>query len=321
MLKKILLTQERIPKEYRKLKSLEEIKKDLEEIRREGLEIKNQHVFNLISLVFPKKKYVSSIEIVPSKLTLDLSISDTSHSYIANGVPVHNTCNIPNKFTFTDFKELYLNAWKRGLNGLTTYRDGTMESVLGKIEEKKEDREMHIIKKTVKLPESFINGPTRVIKREYAKFYIHFSYLQEDKEMNYPIAMWIQTNHQYAGEAVYVNRALKSLTDLLKKYEINEKYILSTAEKYKNDLPSSKIAKLISMCLRHNLPIPSIVASLENLEGDNISSLLTAVRKFLSMHIKDGTLITGKKCQCGSVRLAYEGGCSKCLDCGSSNCG
>ena len=253
------------------------------------------------------------------KIEDHLAIQEVFQTY--NDQSVSKTCNIPNKFTFTDFKELYLNAWKRGLNGFTTYRDGTMESVLSKIEEKRQDEETHIIKKTVKLPDKFINGPTHVIKREHAKFYIHFSYTNEDKGLNYPIAMWIQTNHQYIGEAVYVNRALRSLSDLLRKFEISENYITKLTEKYKNDLPSSKVAKLVSMCLRHNLPIPSIVAALENLEGDNISSLLTAVRKFLSMHIKDGTKITGKKCECGSTLLVYEGGCSKCLDCGSSNCG
>ena len=321
MLKKILLTQDRISKEYRNSKKLEEIQKDIEEIQKEGLEIKNPHVLNLISMLFPSEKHITSIEIVAPKLSLDLSIKDDSHSYMANGIPVHNTCGIPKSYPFSDFKELYLKAWKSGLIGFTTYRDGTMESVLSKIEEKKDSSESHIIKKTVKLPEKFINGPTHVIKREHMKFYLHFSYLEEDKTMHYPIALWIQTNHQFPGEAVYVNRALRSLSDLLKRYEISESYISKLTDKYKNDLPSSKIAKLVSMCLRHNLPIPSIIAAIENLEGDNISSLLTAVRKFLSIHIADGTKAVGKKCECGSINVIFEGGCTKCLDCGWSGCG
>jgi ribonucleoside-diphosphate reductase alpha chain len=235
---------------------------------------------------------------------------------------VSKTCNISKNYSFSDFKDLYLKAWKNNLIGFTTYREGTMESVLSKIEEKKNISESHIIKKTIKLPEKFINGPTHVIKREHMKFYIHFSYMTEDKDLHYPIAMWVQTNHQYTGEAVYVNRALRSLSDLLLKYEISENYINKLTEKYKNDLPSSKIAKLISMCLRHNLPITSIINALENLEGDNVSSLLTAIRKFLSIHIKDGTKAIGKICNnCKSEKIIYESGCTKCLDCGAGDCG
>lgn len=263
-----------------------------------------------------KGKYVTTNDL---KVEDHLAIQVAFQSYIDQSVS--KTCNLSKSYSFSDFKELYLSAWKNGLIGFTTYRDGTMESVLSKIEEKKVTSESHIIKKTVKLPEKFINGPTHVIKREHMKFYLHFSYLDEDKTMHYPIALWIQTNHQFPGEAVYVNRALRSLSDLLKNYEINESYITKLTDKYKNDLPSSKIAKLVSMCLRHNLPIPSIIGALENLEGDNISSLLTAVRKFLSMHIEDGTKAVGKKCDCGSTNIVYESGCSKCLDCGSSNCG
>ena len=271
---------------------------------------------------FPKDLKNKEIYMTTNDLKVEshVDIQVAFQKYIDQSVS--KTCGIPKSYPFSEFKELYLNAWKNGLIGFTTYRDGTMESVLSKIEEKKDSNESHIIKKTVKLPEKFINGPTHVIKREHMKFYLHFSYLEEDKKMHYPIALWIQTNHQFSGEAIYVNRALKSLSDLLRKHEISESYITKVTDKYKNDLPSSKIAKLISMCLRHNLPISSIIAALENLEGDNISSLLTAIRKFLSMHIEDGTKAIGKKClECQSPNVIYESGCTKCLDCGNSNCG
>lgn len=313
-------SNEKISREYREENSIEKIIEDLKKV--DFSEVKNAHLFNLKSLLLPEEKTVIKIEKIHPKLSLDLSINHETHSYIANGIPVHNTCNIPNDYSFEDFKDLYLEAHNQGLIGFTTYRDGTMEAVLSKIEEKEEEQDVHIVNKYVKLPDELINGTTKIIKREGIKFYIHFSYLPEDKNYSYPVAIWITTNHTYTGEAVYVNRAIRSLCDLLLKYEIPEEQVDKTLEKFSKDQPNTKLAKSISMCLRHNLPIPVIINALENLEGDNISSLLTAVRKFLASHIKNGTKISGKKCtNCGSTNLVYESSCAKCIDCGTSGCG
>lgn len=233
---------------------------------------------------------------------------------------VSKTCTIPNNYNYEDFKTLYKDAWKNGLIGFTTYREGTMESVLSKIEENKEIKE-HLVVKNVRLPKSFINGPCEIIRREGVKYYIHFSYLEEDKKFKFPIAIWLQTNHIFTGEAVYVNRAMRNIESLLEKNGIEDKYIENLYNKCKVDPPNYKLAKYISMCLRHNIPIEDIIAALENLEGDNISTILTAVRKFLSKHIENGTKAKGKKCSCGSEQIIYESGCTKCLDCGNSNCG
>ena len=276
--------------------------------------------YNWVKENYPEdleKKYL----ITTNDLTVDdhLNIQEAFQKFLDQSVS--KTINIPKDYPFEDFKKIYLEANKRGLLGLTTYREGTMESVLSKIEEKKEVRHNGVIK-NIKLPNRFINGPCEVINREGQKFYIHFSYMIEDENKSFPIAVWIQSNQKPQGEAVYVNRALKSLEILLNSFEVPEEEVNKLEEKYKDDYPYNKIAKAVSMCLRHNLPIKNIVHSLENLEGDNISTLLTAIRKFLSVHIKDGEAVIDGKCDaCGSSNLVYEVGCSTCKDCGNSRCG
>lgn len=226
------------------------------------------------------------------------------------------TVNIPSDYPFEDFKNLYMQAWERGLNGITTYRDGTRAGVLNKIEDIKEN----VVKKDLKLPDTFINGPMKILKREGSKYYINFSYLPEDKDMKHPVCFWINTNDH--GEAVAVNPAIKKLAELLRKYEIDNQLINKQLEKIKGNRANQKLSKMVSMCLRHNLPITDIVSSLEGLEDDYISSLLTCVRKFLALHIEDGVKISGKACSsCGSKNLVYQSGCSLCQDCGSSGCG
>lgn len=256
--------------------------------------------------------------------TSDLKVED--HVAIQAAVQRHvnqsvsKTANIPNDYPFEDFKNLYIAAWKSGLNGFTTYREGSMEAVLSKIDEKDEKSEISIVKSGIELPDEFVNGPTKVITREGMKFYIHFSYLPEDDKQTHPIAMWIYTNHK--GETVAANHAVKRLAELLRQFEIDNELIEAQLEKVKGNQSHNKIAKMVSMCLRHNLPIASIVVALENLEEDYISSLVTAVRKFLGSVVKDGTKVVGRTCSaCGSENLAFEAGCSKCLECGSAACG
>lgn len=229
---------------------------------------------------------------------------------------VSKTCNIPKNYSFTKFKNLYLVAWKKGLIGFTTYREGSMESVLSSLEKAEEKKE--IMKKDIKLPEVFSNGPTTTIKREGAKFYIHFSYLPDDKELRYPVAMWIHTNAK--KETVACNRACKSLTKLAIAVGIDQRIIDDTWEKCLGDYPHNRLARMISLCMRHNVPREDILVALTNIEGDNISSLLTAVRKFIGSTIEDGREILGFNCsECGE-NLVMESGCFVCKNCGHALC-
>lgn len=261
--------------------------------------------------------------------TGDLNIED--HLRIQEVVQYYNnqsvskTANLPNKYPFEEFKTLYHDAWKRGLNGFTTYRDGTMESVISNI--KKTQNTRGIITKDIKLPNSFLNGPTSVIKRQGYKFYIHFSYLPEDTDREFPIVMWIYTNARYVGEDLKIcNKAARNLGKLALSKGINEEIVTSTLEKAKSDYPHNRLGRMVSLNLRHNVPREDILAALMGIDGDNISTLVTAVRKFLSATLPDGTRLKGVRCdnpECTGTRLnvILESGCKKCLDCGASSCG
>ena len=200
-----------------------------------------------------------------------------------------------------------------------------MESVISNI--KKTQNTRGIITKDIKLPNSFLNGPTSVIKRQGYKFYIHFSYLPEDTDREFPIVMWIYTNARYVGEDLKVcNKAARNLGKLALSKGIDEEIVTSTLEKAKSDYPHNRLGRMVSLNLRHNVPREDILAALMGIDGDNISTLVTAVRKFLSATLPDGTRLKGVRCdnpECTGTRLnvVLESGCKKCLDCGASSCG
>jgi ribonucleoside-diphosphate reductase alpha chain len=233
---------------------------------------------------------------------------------------VSKTATVPNDYSFDDFKDLYIQAWEKGLNGFTTYREGSMESVMSEIKNAETTKE--IISRDIKLPDTFINGPMKVIKREGAKFYINFSYLPEDDDMMFPVCLWIKTNHNEKGTAVVCNQASRKLAKLAIEKGIDKEIVESALLKAREDFPSNRLGRMVSLNLRHNVQITDIYAALRGIDGDHISTLLTAVRKFLSESMANGTKLSGIKCPaCESTNMQIDGGCPTCLDCGNSNCG
>jgi len=261
---------------------------------------------------------------------------------------VSKTANVPNDYPFYDFKQLYMDAWKQGLVGFTTYRAGTMESVLSTGEDKKkkmgaadskkpgelltsliefgctpEDAAVtdeEVVVRDVRLPDIFVNGETHTIRREGNKYYMHLSYLPNDA-VN-PVALWIHSNSYEEGEYVTMNRAFRAVIKLLLGKGVSQDLVLDQVEKVHEDAYHVKLGKVLSMALRHNVQMPTIVEAMSGIEGDYVATTLTAVRKFLTEQIPDGTKATNAECpSCGSDDIIFESGCSACRSCGHSGCG
>lgn len=238
---------------------------------------------------------------------------------------VSKTCNVPKEYPYNKFKNLYMSAWENNLAGFTAYRQGCMESVLSDIEKAETTKE--IISRDIKLPDTFNNGPTKIIKKEGCKFYMNFSYLPEDGEMRFPVVFWIYTNAKYKGEQLRLcNKASRKLEKLALECGVDSKIVEGTVQKAHRDYPHNRLGRLISLCLRHNIPRVDILSALMNLDGDNISTLITAVRKFLSETIPDGTRMKGLECENPDCRgskknIILISGCKQCEDCGWQSCG
>ena len=145
--------------------------------------------------------------------------------------------------------------------------------------------------------------------------------------MDFPVVMWIYTNARYKGDDLKLcNKAARNLGKLALSKGIDLKIVTSTLEKAKIDYPHNRLGRMVSLNLRHNVPREDILSALMGLDGDNISTLVTAVRTFLVKTLPDGTRLKGLRCDdenCTGSRenVILEGGCKKCLDCGASSCG
>lgn len=253
---------------------------------------------------------------------------------------VSKTSNLPKDYPFGDFKGLYIEAWKAGLVGFTTYREGIMENVLSTGDEQPKIKEpgdlleslmehqvvpedvaitdRGVVVSDINMPDMFDNGPTHTIRREGNKYYMHLSYLPND-HIN-PVALWIHSNHLEDGEYVTMNRAFRAVTKLLQASGVAPELVRAQVDKIHEDEYHVKLGKIISMAMRHNISIPTLVEAMSHIEDDYVATTLTAVRKFLSEQIPDGTAVSGKVCESCSGEVIYESGCTRCLDCGASEC-
>jgi ribonucleoside-diphosphate reductase alpha chain len=226
---------------------------------------------------------------------------------------VSKTVNLPNDYSFDKFQNLYLDAYKTGyIKGITTYRSGTMTSVLSS-KETPEDEET--ILADVKLPESS-DAFMKVLRAENRKWYLTVVLNEMNKE---PMALFVHTNSQ--EKSISTTNATEKLLNLASTKGIPEKHIEAVRAKFQYDSNSTKIARAISLLLRHGVKIKNIVSELDKMNDVSFGTFLFQIKKFLSSYIKDGEKVDGTACSnCSSSKIIYSEGCMKCVDCGSSKC-
>ena len=231
---------------------------------------------------------------------------------------ISKTINLPNSFSLENFKNVYLNAYQSGyIKGMTTYRAGTMATVLAAKDEKNADADEEIIKQDVKLPQS-APAVMKTLKAEGKKWYVTVVYHEDNPDR--PFALFVKTNARETN--VVADEAVELLFKLARKKRIPARHIDKVEEKLSTDSNSSKVARLISFLLRHGVLIKNIVAQLDKVQDAYVGTFVFQIKKFLSAYIKDGEKVEDETCQeCGSSSIVFSEGCKKCSNCGSSKCG
>lgn len=231
---------------------------------------------------------------------------------------ISKTINVPFNYPFEEFTKVYLDAYKVGfIKGVTTYRSGTMTTVLSAKDEKTADQvDEEIILMDAKLPDSS-PATMKILKAEGKKWYV--TVLMNEAQTR-PVAFFVHTNHPEKN--VTTNDALEQLFDLAVYKGIPTHFIETTREKISNDNNSTKIARVISLLLRHGVLIRNVVSTLEKVDNIYVGSFLLQIKKYLASYIKDGEKAEGVTCQeCGSDKVIFQEGCHVCQQCGSSKCG
>lgn len=218
------------------------------------------------------------------------------------------TVNIPNSYPFDKFKDVYLNAYKTGfLKGITTYRAGTMTTVLSA----KEDKKGGIIKTEAPKRDKELVAEIYTLKYKKEDLYVAIGFCGTD-----PYEIFVGVNPkqdiEHAKGKIIKNGRGKYLfiTEDGKEHHLNNGH---------SDENGDALCRTLSAALRHGCDLSFLVHQLEKTQGD-LMSFSKVICRVLKKFIKKDTKISGEECpQCKSELIRVEG-CKKCKSCDWSAC-
>lgn len=246
--------------------------------------------------------FVSSADINPIDR---VNVQSALQRYI--DASISSTINLPKEATIEQVADIYMEAWKKGLKGVTVYRSGgKRDAVLSTTPMKPvEIPTTKAPKRPKDLPADFYTVMSK------GKQYIVIVGLLNDKPYEVfafqPNVKLGVTSHR----GVITKKAKMHYCFISDQIEINELQL-------SNENVEEKAATLYaSMLLRHGVDIKYIIKTAKKV-NDNITSFSSALCRILNKYIPSE--VTGEKCpECGGD-LINEGGCKHCNSCGYSKC-
>jgi ribonucleoside-diphosphate reductase alpha chain len=227
------------------------------------------------------------------------------------------TINIPNDYNYNDFENVYFSAYKAGLKGITTYRAGTMMSVLSSTEKTEKEESVKIQKTKAPKRPIELKGELHHINLKNNRYYVAVGLFEGDV-----YEVFTGLNHNSEGEII-IPKNVKTGT-ILKHGRSNYSFINDNKEYHltngHNDETADALTRLISTALRHGADVSFVVDQLEKTTGGMLSFSKVLART-LKKYIPDGTIVYGITCpNCNSTQIIRTEGCVTCKSCGHSQC-
>lgn len=219
---------------------------------------------------------------------------------------ISSTVNLAKETTEEEIADIYIEAWKQGLKGITIYRDGCREGVLTKVEKPKTIEGRDAPKRPKEL-----EADAYLIKAKGEQFIILVGMLESKP---YEVFAFRPRNpisfKPHKGVITKVSKMHYSFT--------SDVFHIDNLELANENVEENAATLYSSMLLRHGVDIKYIVKTAKKV-NDNITSFSSAMCRVLSKYIPNEE-IKGEVCpDCGGT-LVREGGCIHCKDCGYSKC-
>ncbi|MDX1627674.1 MAG: adenosylcobalamin-dependent ribonucleoside-diphosphate reductase, partial [Fulvivirga sp.] len=253
-----------------------------------------------------------------------IEIQSVIQKYITHSIS--STINLPQDVSVNKVSNIYMEAWKKGLKGITVYRDGSRSGIL--IAEDKNNACISEITEN--------NAPTRPkkLKAEVVRFLNnHEKWIAVVGLLNgrpYEVFTGRAEDSFYLPQWVSHGWVIKNKTNKKSRYDfqyVDKEGYRITIEGLSRSFDKEywNYAKLISGVLRHGMPLPYVVDLISNLNlyDDSINNWKHGVERALKKFIPNGSRAADKLCEaCGDPDgLVYEEGCLKCVSCGHAKCG
>ena len=223
------------------------------------------------------------------------------------------TVNLPQDYPYEDFKDLYMEMYDSGvIKGGTTYRAGTMSTVLAS----KEESQGSAFKKNdaTKRPEE-LPCHIHTVRAEGGTWRVIVGLLNSDP---YDVFAVITSHRRIPEKHGVLQKKGGGVYNLLD--EDGSPIIEDVTGKFDTD-EQEALTRMISSSLRHGMEIHYIVEQLQKAPG-TVVSFNKALARVLSKYTdKVRTSIERLDgCEREDCFIVHQEGCNKCLTCGDSAC-
>ena len=227
---------------------------------------------------------------------------------------ISKTINLPNNYPYEDFKSVYMKAWERGIKGFTTYRTGTMTSVLAESSSLGGD-----------------DSPSRIVKTEAPErprelpCNVHHITVKGEP---YFVLVGMHEGDPYeifAGKNGFIGKSIKDgiLIKFMRPKGVYKAILEDGLEISPVNATCTEeedaLTRMTSTALRHGACIQYVVQQLEKVKGD-MTSFAKCMARALKKYIPDGSEEKGECPECGKDSLIRQEGCIACTQCGYSKC-
>ncbi len=241
-----------------------------------------------------KYNYIEAHDIDPNKRIL---VQNTIQLYTTDSIS--STINLKKTVNKETISDIFINAYKHKLKGITVFREGCKKGVLTtKSENNNIDND--IIGK--KLETNDIENSYRFkVMWKNSKVYVNIVYVKDNENNHKPVELFANIPYSAGND--------KNGNFDISLYNENKEYW-------------DTICRLISLCLRYNLPIDEIKKQLHK-ATINIVSLNKIILRSMDYFKGKNTNsdISFSECPvCGKMKLKNENSCTLCLNCGYSKC-
>jgi ribonucleoside-diphosphate reductase alpha chain len=227
---------------------------------------------------------------------------------------ISNTVNLPENCTERQISDIYFQAWKNGLKGITVYREGSRQNVLSS-KSSKDATDKIVVHNAPKRPDS-LDGVVHVIKPNGKRYAVFVGLMGERPYEVFAL------DHKLTGlEDGMRGKIVKEKADKTQNYYHFESgpLMVRKLNNFEDD-EASLITRMISTALRHGTPLEFLIDQI-NKSKAGFHSFARAIARALSLYLKQEEVAGKFKChKCGSTNIKWSGTCCTCLDCQESKC-
>ncbi len=232
--------------------------------------------------------------------TKRVEIQGIIQKYITHSIS--STINLPEKVSVEEVSKIYLESWKKGLKGITVYRDGSRSGVLiTKSEPKSEFNHNDAPKRPKSLPAE--------------------AYITKSKGEDYTVIIGLLEDKPYEIFA-YKGKGFSGHGELLKAKKGEYFFVQGElVSKITDNLTDEQeaITRGYSGWLRHGGNSKYVVEQLNKSKG-SLVDFTKSLARVLKKYIPEGENSTLSCENCGG-ELIFQEGCLQCKSCGNSKCG